>query len=125
MGIDNGTEASMVDLVKEAIDEAHALLRVETNLARYEIRRDLSTIKVGAIALFLCSQLLSLGLSALLFAALLTLPSPSIAAVIIGFVFLAAAIGLGTFAYTKRPKVLQEIRQRVSTDLKALKDGLS
>ena len=119
-------EATTTELVKEALDEAKQLVKIEVALAKEEMREEVGQAK-GAAIMFGASTLLGiLGVALLLVAlALAIFPGP-IPALVIGGVMLVVAGALGLVAYQKVPKKpLDQTKRRLETDVKILKERIA
>ena len=119
-------EASTVDLVREALDEAKELVRLEVELAKNEVSEEVAQAKTAGIAfgvgaafgvLTLCLLAVALVL-ALGGTALVALACAAGAAVITGI-----GVFLGLSKLPKKP--LAETRRRVEGDIKSLKEHLA
>lgn len=119
-------DVSTVDLVKTAIDEARELFKTEFALAKDELRREMTGVKVSAISFSATAVLAVLGVSMLLIAwALAFFPNP-IPSLIAGAVLLVGA-GIAAFvgyrAVPKKP--LEATKARLETDVQVLKERLA
>jgi hypothetical protein len=114
--------ASAADLVRDAIDEARELVRLEVALAKDEARTELYETRAGAIALGVTATLAVLGLAMLLVALVLAIGSGWVSPLICGLVLLACA-ALGAYvAWRVLPKKpLDETRRRLSADVSELR----
>lgn len=119
-------EVSTVDLVKEAVGEARVLLRTEFALAKEEIRREMTGVRISAISFSVTAVLAFLGVSMLLIAwALAFFPNP-IPSLIAGGVLLAGAAIAGLVGYRSVPKrPLEDTRARLETDVQIMKERLA
>lgn len=124
--IDPRPEASTTDLVREAVDEARELVRLEVALAKDEVRRELDDAKkaavmgaVAAVAALLAVAMLCVALALAIF------PGP-IPALVIGGIFVVGAAVFGYVAFRKVPKKpLEDTRRRLEGDARTFKEGLS
>src|SRR5262249_48450997 len=89
-------EPSTAELLREAVDEAKELVRLEVALAKDEARTELAEAKSGAIALGATAALAILGLALVLVALALAIGMTPLPAFIIGIVLLGCA---GVAAY--------------------------
>jgi hypothetical protein len=114
--------ASAADLVRDAIDEARELVRLEVALAKDEARTELYETRAGAIALGVTATLAILGLAMLLVALVLAIQVGWAAPLICGVILLACA-ALGAYVawkvFPKKP--LDETRRRLSADVSELR----
>jgi hypothetical protein len=114
--------ASAADLVRDAIDEARELVRLEVALARDEARTELYETRTGAIALGVTATLAILGLAMLLVALVLAIGSGWEPPLICGLVLLAcAALGAYVAWKTFPRQPLDETRRRLSADVSELR----
>ena len=124
--VDPRPEAKTTDLVKEALEEAKQLVKIEVALAKEEVREEVGQAK-GAAIMFGASTFLGiLGVALLLVAlALAIFPGP-IPALVIGGAMLVIAGVLGFVAYQKVPKKpLDRTKRRLETDAKILKERIA
>lgn len=114
--------ASTRELVREAIDEARELVRLEVLLAKDELKEELAQAKGAGVAFGVAGVCSMLGLALVLVALALVIKISAVPAFIIGLVLLASA-GLGGYiGRTMMPKQpLGEARQRAFSDLEQLK----
>ncbi len=124
--IDPRPEASTTDLVREAVDEARELVRLEVALAKDEVRRELDGAKKAAVMAAVAAVAALLALAMLCVAlALAIFPGP-VPALVIGGLFVLGAAILGYVAYRKAPKQpLGETRRRLEGDARSIKEGFS
>src|SRR5437867_2494554 len=124
MATDTLSDPSLSGLIKELIDETRSLVKVEAALARDEIHRDISALKLSTVALLLALQLGGVGLLMLLIAAVLgPFQRSPVAALVVGILSLAAAGALAAIGFGRRPKQpLKETQERLSSDLKLIKE---
>jgi hypothetical protein len=118
-------QASTVELVREALDDARRLIQLEVELAKDDLKRQAMAARSGAIALGVSAILLVLGLALLLVAlALFIFPGP-VPALVLGLLLLAGA-GLGASIGLKLlpKKPLRDTRRRLETDIDTLKDQI-
>jgi uncharacterized membrane protein YqjE len=124
--VDPRPEAKTTDLVKEALDEAKQLVKIEVQLAKEEVREEVGQAKNAAIMFGASTFMGIVGVALLLVAlALAIFPGP-IPALVIGGVMLVVAGVLGLVAYKKVPKKpLDHTKQRLETDAKILKERIA
>lgn len=119
-------EASTADLVREALDEAKELVRLEVELAKSEMTEELHEAKMAAVGFAVGAAFMVLALCLLSVALVLALGGTAIIALAVagGFVMVAGAGAL--FGYSKLPKKpLERTRNRVTGDIKSLKEHLA
>ncbi|MBI2390554.1 MAG: phage holin family protein [Deltaproteobacteria bacterium] len=119
-------DASTTDLVREALDEARQLVKLEVELAKQEVREELHEAKRAAV-MFGIAAVAALLAAAMLFVALALaiFPGP-VPALVIGAVLVAAAAVLGVVAWRTAPKKpLDRTRRRLETDKDVIKEGLA
>jgi uncharacterized membrane protein YqjE len=124
--VDPRLEAKTSDLVKEALDEAKQLVRIEVALAKEEVREEVRDAKRAGIMFGASTVLGIVGVALLLVAlALAIFPGP-IPALVIGAVLLVVAGVLGLVAYQSVPrKPLADTKRRLETDVKILKEHIA
>lgn len=116
-------EASTRDIVREAIDEAKELMRIEIALARGEINQEIRRAKKAAIGFGAAGTLCLIGATLLFVAIPLAFGIPWIASLVVGgiLIFIAGASGLVGYALLpKRP--LEQTRERLRTNVNQLKE---
>jgi hypothetical protein len=116
-------EASSTELVKEALDDARELIRLEVELAKEEVRREVAATKNAGIAIGVGAVALIAGVSLLLVAlALAIFPGP-IPSLVIGVVLVIGAAAAGFAGVKLLPKKpLGETRRRIETDIETVKE---
>jgi protein-S-isoprenylcysteine O-methyltransferase Ste14 len=114
------------ELVREAIDEAKQLIRLEVELAKDEVRREVVATKSAGIALAVGAAVLILGVSLLLVAlALAIFPGP-IPSLVLGLILIASALLAGVAGVRLLPKKpLAETRRRIETDIEIVKERVT
>ncbi|MEO7096320.1 MAG: phage holin family protein, partial [Polyangiales bacterium] len=119
-------ETKTTDLVREALDEAKQLVKIEVALAKEEVREEVGQAKDAAIMFGVSTFLGIIGVALLLVAlALAIFPGPIPALVIGGLMLLVAGV-LGFVAYKKVPnKPLEKTKRRLETDAQILKERIA
>jgi tetrahydromethanopterin S-methyltransferase subunit F len=119
-------EVSSADLVREAVDEAKQLIRLEVELAKDEVRREVVATKNAGIALGVGAAVLLLGVSLLLVAlALAIFPGP-IPSLVLGVILVLSALLAGIAGIRLLPKKpLAETRRRLETDIDVVKGRIT
>jgi hypothetical protein len=122
---DESTE-STADLLREAIEEARELVRLEVALAQNEMAAELSRARAAAVALAIAGSALTTGLAVLLVAvALATGAAIAVALGIAVALFLTAGIA-GSAGYRKLPVAfLRRTRARFGDGLRRLDEARS
>ncbi|HXX68495.1 MAG TPA: phage holin family protein [Polyangiaceae bacterium] len=118
-------EESAGELVREALDETRALVRLEVALAREEIKDELTKAKVGAAAIGGAAAAGVMGGTLCLVAMAAAFSAMWLAALILGVIVLvcgAAAALLGWRALPKR--LMNETRDRLELHVKQLKERI-
>ncbi|MBX3233872.1 MAG: phage holin family protein [Labilithrix sp.] len=119
-------EASTVDLVKEALDEAKELVRLEVELAKTEIDEEIARAKKAAVGFALAGAFGVLALCMLAVALVLALGGTPLTAIAVAGGFLLVAglgVALGYSVFPKKP--LAHTRARLESDLEQLKEHLA
>lgn len=120
---DPNPDVSTADLVKEAIDEARELMKLEVSLARDEVKKEVSGLKTAAVLLGSAAGIALVGLALVLVAAGLFIYPGPVAVLVIGAVLLVAAGVAGLVGYKAVPRTpLADTRRRLETDVKMLKE---
>lgn len=119
-------EASTSDLVREALDEAKELVRLEVELAKTEVTEELAEAKKAAVGFVVAGAFMVLALCLLSVALVLALGGTAVVALVVAGVFMVIA-GIGAFAgYSMLPKKpLEQTRRRMKTDFQSLKEHLA
>lgn len=118
-------EASTGDLVREVLDEAKELVRLEVQIAKSEVEKEIASAKKAALGFGVAFVVAQLVLSTLIVALVLALGATAGVALAISgalFVLTAALAFLGYAALPKKP--LGPIRQRIETDVRQLKEHI-
>jgi hypothetical protein len=117
---------STADLVRNAFDEARTLVRLEVELAKREVRKEIKQLEGAAIAFAVAAVTALLGLAMLLVAIVLAAGAKWEVALGIGGASLVVA-GIAAFfgagALPKKP--LDKTRHRVEGDLQQLKERVA
>lgn len=119
-------EASTADLVREALDEAKELVKLEVELAKTEVTEEIAGAKKAGIAFGIAGAFGVLALCMLAVALVLALGGTAIAALGVAAGFLVVAgvgAGIGWTMIPKKP--LGQTRHRLENDLKQLKEHLA
>lgn len=116
-------EASTRDLVREALDEAKELVRIEVALAKNEVKSELVHLKRAAIGFGISAVCALLLLSTLILALVIALGGTVVAALGVAAVLLVIG-GIGAYAgYVMLPKKpLERTRNRLETNVNQLKE---
>jgi uncharacterized membrane protein YqjE len=114
------------ELVKEALEEARELIRLEVSLARNEVRNELGDAKGASILFGVAMVTAIVGLSLLLVAVALAIELSPTPALIIGLLCVAAASVCGTLGYKALPKKpMFRTRKRLEGEIKQLKERIA
>jgi uncharacterized membrane protein YqjE len=114
------------DLVRDAMDAATKLVRIEVALAQREFDKQIAAAKKAAVPLGLAAAAAIVAVAVLLVGVALALPVPWLAAMLIGAGLLIAATVLGVAGWRILPKrPLEETRDRVGTDVEQLKERVA
>ena len=113
------------ELMRQVLDETRELVRIETRLARDELRGDLAQLQSAAIFGGVALLLAVLTLSTLLMALILALGASAGVAFIVAAALLLAACVLAGLAYQRLPKPpLARTRERLTSDVTQLKEHI-
>jgi hypothetical protein len=120
------TEISAAELVREAMADAKQLVRLEVELAREEVKRELSAVRTGAITVAASALVLVLGLALLLVAMSLAIFAGPIPALLIGLILLAISGLAATIGFKLLPKKpLEATRKRLEADVEVVKERIA
>ena len=119
-------EASTADLVREAMNEARELVRLEVELAKEEVKEELAQVKRAAIVFGIAAGAAVITLSLLAVALVLALGGTALAAVAVaaGFLVVAGASGYAGRGMLPRSP-LEKTRNRLQTDMNQLKEHIA
>jgi len=119
-------EASTADLVREALDEAKELVKIEVELAKGEIEKELRQAKRAAIGFGIAAGAAIVALSVFAVAIVLALGATPVAALLVGGMLSVVAGVAGFVAYVTLPrKPLERTRHRLKTDMNQLKEHIA
>ena len=114
------------ELVREALDDARELVRLEVALAREEFNEELGRAKRAAVGFGLAASLAIAGLAVVLAAIALATDTPWLVALVIGLGVLCLAAGAGLTAWKTLPqRPLAETKDRIEADVRQLKDRIA
>ena len=117
------TQKSTADLVKEAVDEAKQLVRIEAELAKEEVKKEAKQAEGAGIAFGVGLAFASVCLSLLGVAIVIAAGGTVVAALVVAgcaLVLAGFAAGVGYMLVPKKP--LEHTVQRAETDLRQLKE---
>lgn len=119
-------EASTAELVKEAMDEARELVRLEVALAKEEVKGELKQVQRAAIGFGIAAACSLVVLCLLSVALVLALGGTAIVALLVALAFLAVGGTAGFIAYEMLPKrPLETTRSRFENDVNLLKEHIA
>jgi uncharacterized membrane protein YqjE len=119
-------EASTADLVREAMDEAKELVRLEVALAKEEVKEELVQVQRAAISLGIAAGASVIVLCLLAVALVLALGGTALAALGVAGGFLVVAGVAGYLGYGMLPKnPLEKTRHRLENDVNQLKEHIA
>jgi uncharacterized membrane protein YqjE len=115
-----------VALLREALDETRDLVRLEVELARVELKAELTRAMAAGVALGAAGALSIAGFAMFMVAIATAFSMTWLAALLIGVVLalLAGAAGLAGWKALPR-KPLGETKERLESDLKQLKERIA
>lgn len=119
-------EASTVELVREVMDEARELARIEIALAKEDVKDELRHAQRAVVALGIALAASVVVLSLLAVALVLAIGGTAVAALLVALGFLivgAIAGGLGVGLLPKAP--LAKTRERLENDVNQLKEHVA
>ncbi len=119
-------EASTADLVREALDEAKELVRIEIEIAKSEVEKEIAQAKKAAVGFGVALAAGVLVLCLLAVALVLAIGGTAVAALIVAACLLVVG-GLAAFAgYSMLPKKpLETTRHRLKSDVTQLKEHMA
>jgi uncharacterized membrane protein YqjE len=119
-------QASTVDLVKEALDEAKELVRLEVEIAKDEVKQEVAQTKKAAIGFGVALAFALVVLSLLAVAIVLAVGGTAGAALAVAAVFLVLGGIAGYVGYSMIPKKpLDKTLSRVKRDVNQLKEHIA
>ena len=117
------TQKSTADLVKEAVEEAKQLVRIEAELAKEEVKKEAKQAEGAGIAFGAAAAFAIVCLSLLGVAIVIAAGGTPVAALITAGVCLLIAGGAAGIGYALVPKKpLEHSKERAETDLRQLKE---
>jgi uncharacterized membrane protein YqjE len=119
-------QASTGDLVREALDGAKELVRIEIELAKHEVKREIERAKKAAVGLGIALAAAVLVLCLLAVSIVLALGGTALAALLVAAVILAigaVAAGAGYAVLPKKP--MEQTRDRLKADVHQLKEHVA
>lgn len=118
--------ASTADLVREAMDEAKELVRLEVELAKEEVKEELKHVERAAIAFGIAVAASIIVMSLLAMALVLALGGTPLIALAVAGGFLAIGGLAGWLGYGMLPKSpLEKTRHRLQNDMNQLKEHIA
>lgn len=119
-------QASTVDLVKEALDEAKELVRLEVAIAKDEVKQEVAQTKKAAIGFGVALAFALVVLSLLAVSIVLAVGGTALAALAVAGVFMVLGGIAGYLGYTMIPeKPLDKTINRVKRDVNQLKEHIA
>lgn len=119
-------EASTADLVKEAMDEAKELVRLEVELAKEEVKEELKQVEHAAIGFGIAAAASVIVLCLLAMALVFALGGTALAALAVAAGFLVAGGIAAWIGYGMLPKSpLEKTRHRLQNDVNQLKEHIA
>jgi uncharacterized membrane protein YqjE len=119
-------EASTVDLVREALDEAKELVRIEVQLAKGEVERELARAKRAAIGIGIAIAIGFIVLTLLAVAVVLAVGGTAVAALVVAACLAVLAAVAGAVGYALLPKKpMDQTRHRLESDVRQLKERIA
>ncbi len=119
-------EASTADLVREAMDEAKELVRLEVALAKEEVKEELKEVEHAAISFGVAAGASVIVLCLLAVAIVLAFGGTVLAALLVAAAFLVVAGIAGYLGYGLLPKKpMEKTRHRLENDVNQLKEHIA
>lgn len=123
---DRTTQEPATQMVKEAIDEARVLAKLEVALAKNELKQEVAELKHAAIAFGAAGVSAILMLMMICLAVVLAIGGQWWVAFIGAGIFLLVGIVMGLVGFSVLPKQpLERTRRRLTTDLNQLKERVA
>ncbi len=117
-------DASTAQLMREVIDEARELIKLEIALAQDEVEAELVRVRRAAIASLIAACAATAALTLLVVALALATTAPLLVAGIAGFIAVVVAAVACTRAYAALSGAfLHRTRERLQQDLHKLEEG--
>jgi hypothetical protein len=119
-------EASTADLVSEALDEAKELIRIEVEIARTEVTREIAQTKKAAVAFGIAHAAGIIVICLLAVALVLALGGTAVIALAVAGLFLVIGGVAAFIGYALLPKKpLEHVRERLKSDVNQLKEHIA
>lgn len=116
-------EASTADIVREALDDARELIRLEVEIAKQEVKTEIGRAKRAAVSFGVALVLALVGLSVLAVALVIALGGTVVAAIVVAAILLVLAGLAGVVGYALVPRPpLTAVRNRLTTEVHHLKE---
>jgi uncharacterized membrane protein YqjE len=113
-------------LAKQAIEEARLLVKLEVALAKNELKEEISELKISGVAFGVAAVSGFLMLSMVCLSVVLAIGAQWWVALIGAAIWLVLALAMALIGWSSLPKQpLERTRQRLSTDLKQLKERVA
>lgn len=121
--MENGPDQPTVRLVREALDDARDLVRLELALARDEVSSELRQARSSVLAFCGSAAALVTAFALCMVAGALAFSIPWAAALTIAAILLIVGVGLGLAAYKTLPaRPLAKTKERIERDLNQLRE---
>ena len=119
-------EASTADLVREALDEAKELVRLEVAIAKDEVKKEVKQAKAAAIGFGVALAAALVMLSLLAMAIVLAVGGTAVAALVVAGAFLVVSGIAAYLGYSMLPKKpLDRAITNVKRDVSQLKEHIA
>jgi protein-S-isoprenylcysteine O-methyltransferase Ste14 len=121
-----GEDEPTAELIREALEEAGTLAKLEVALAREEIRTEVARVRSGAIALGVAGASIVVGVAVLLAGVALVFSPAWLVAVCIGGGLLLAGTAAGLYGWRALPRQpMNETKDRIESNIKQLRERVA
>ncbi len=119
-------DTSASELVREALDETKQLVQIEVALAKAELRTQVTTAKVSAVAFSVALMTGILALAMGLVSLALAFSTGPLPALIIALTLLAVSIAAGVLGFMEFPRMpIPMTQKRLESDLRLIKEHIA
>jgi hypothetical protein len=119
-------EPPVTELIREALDDTRELVRIEVALARDELRHEVASAKVGAVAGGIAIAVAVAALTMFVVAVVLALKAGWIGALVAGAILLAVALTLGLIGWQLMPRApMGQTKGRLQANVAQLKERIA
>jgi hypothetical protein len=114
------------ELIREALDEAGALAKLEVALAREEIRTEITRMRTGAVALGFAGGTIVAGIAVVLSGVAMTFQRAWLVALGLGAALILGGTATALYGWRSLPKnPMNGTKERLESDIKQLRERVA